>query len=74
MKPVFSIFHQAIKFDRLFLAIFQSFYWFVSFIFDKLALPLNKCFKRYFKSFLVYSSAQDCLRIAKNVVFSLFCI
>ena len=29
-----------IKFDCLFLAIFQSFYWFVSFIFDKLA-PLE---------------------------------
>ena len=43
MKPMFRIFALAIKFDCLFLAIFQSFYWFVSSIFDKLALhpPVN---------------------------------
>ena len=40
MKPTFSIFVLAIEFDCLFLAIFQTFQWFVSFIFDKLALPL----------------------------------
>ena len=34
---MFSIFTQAIKFDCLFLVIFQSFHVFVSFIFDKLA-------------------------------------
>ena len=39
MKPMFSIFTQTMKFDCLFLAIFQSFSWFVSFIFEKLALP-----------------------------------
>ena len=39
MKPMFSIFTPAIKFDCLFLAIFQSFHWFVGFISDKLAYP-----------------------------------
>ena len=39
MTPMFSIFTLAIKFDCLFLAIFQSFHLFVSFIFDKLAPP-----------------------------------
>ena len=39
MTPMLSIFTSAIKFDCLFLAIFQSFYLFVSFIFDKLAPP-----------------------------------
>ena len=37
MTPMFSIFILAIKFDCLFLTIFQSFYLFLSFIFDKLA-------------------------------------
>ena len=35
------MFYQAIKFDRLVLAIFQSFYLFVNYIFDKLASPSN---------------------------------
>ena len=39
MTPMFSIFTLAIKFDCLFLAIFQSFHVFVNFIFDKLAPP-----------------------------------
>ena len=39
MAPMFSIFILAIKFDCLFLTIFQSFHLFVSFIFDKLASP-----------------------------------
>ena len=34
---MFGIFTLAIKFDCLFLGIFQSFHWFVTFIFDKLA-------------------------------------
>ena len=37
MKAKFSMFQQAVKFDSLVLANFQSFYWFVSYIFDKLA-------------------------------------
>ena len=37
MKAKFSIYQRAIKFDGLVLANFQSFYWFVSYIFDKLA-------------------------------------
>ena len=36
MTPMFSIFTLAIKFDCLFLTIFQSFYLFAGFIFDKL--------------------------------------
>ena len=41
MKRIFSMFQQEIKFDCLVLAIFQSFYRFVIYIFDKLApLPL----------------------------------
>ena len=37
--PMFSIFTLAIKFDCVFLTIFQSFHLFVSFIFNKLAPP-----------------------------------
>ena len=36
---MFGIFTFAIKFDCLFLGIFRSFHWFVTFIFDKLAPP-----------------------------------
>ena len=37
---MFGIFAPAIKFiDFLFLGIFQTFYWFVTLIFDKLASP-----------------------------------
>ena len=43
----------------LILAIFQKFYWFVCFISDK-SVPLNKCFKRCFKSFL---SPFQCKRL-----------
>ena len=51
MKPMFRIFTLVIKFNCLFLAIFQSFRKFVSFIFDKLAPPSpDKCFKKCFKS------------------------
>ena len=39
MTPMFSIFTLAIKFDLVFLTIFQSFYLFFSFIFNKLAPP-----------------------------------
>ena len=39
MTPMFSIFTLAIKFDCVFLIIFQSFDLFVSFIFNKLAPP-----------------------------------
>ena len=48
MTPMLSIFTLAIEFDRLFLAIFQSFRVFLSF--DKLASPLNICFKSLFES------------------------
>ena len=36
---MFSIFTLSIKFDSLFLTIFQSFYLFLSFVFDKLDPP-----------------------------------
>ena len=48
MTPMFSIFTLAIKFDGLFLMIFQSFYLFVSFVFDKLAPPPEYMFQKMF--------------------------
>ena len=48
MTPMFSIFTLAIKFDCLFLAIFQSFYLFVSCIFARLASPPEYMFKKMF--------------------------
>ena len=42
LVPMLSIFTLAIKFDCLFLAIFQNFHLLVSFIFDKLAPPQKK--------------------------------
>ena len=74
MTPMFSIFKFAIKVDCSFLAIFQGFHLFVSFIFDKLAPPLNICFKNVLNHYLFHSSAQNSLKSAKNVVFFLFCI
>ena len=50
MTLMFSILTLAIKFDCLFLTIFQSFYLFASFIFDKLALSPPECmFQKKFK-------------------------
>ena len=62
-----------IKFDCLFLAIFKSFYWFVSFIFDKLASWIYGS-KDALNHVLVHSSPKTSLRNAKNVVLFLFCI
>ena len=75
MKPMFSVFTLAIKFDCLFLAIFWSLHWFVSFIFDKL-VPPPKIYvsKDSLNHVFVHSSAKTSLRRAKNVVFFLFCI
>ena len=71
---MFSIFTLAIKFDCLFLTIYQRFYLFVDLVFDKLAPPpLDMCFKRCFKSL---SSPLQCIKqsqSAKNVVFFPFC-
>ena len=53
MTPMFSTFTLVIKFDCLFLTIFQSFYLFVSFIFDKLAYVSKDVLNHY----LVHSSA-----------------
>ena len=60
-------------FDCLFLTIYQRFHLLVGFIFDKLAPPLDICFKRCFKSL---SSSLQCIQqsqSAKNVVFFPFC-
>ena len=70
MTPMFSIFTLAIKFDCLFLAIFQSFHLFVSCIFDKLAPSLNLCLKNVLNPYLVHSSAYSSLKMAKSVFFS----
>ena len=74
MKNMFSIFTLAIKLDCLFLAIFLAFHWFVSFIFGKLIPPWIYVSKDAKNHFLVYTSAKNSLRSAKNVVFPLFCI
>ena len=73
MTHMFSIFTLAIKFDCLFLTIFQSFHLFVSFIFSKLA-PLIICFKDVLNHYLVHSSSFNGLKSAKNVVLFSFCI
>ena len=75
MTPMLSIFTLAIEFDRLFLAIFQSFCVFLSFIFDKIALPLQYLLQKdalnnYLNPFQSIKQSQKC----KNVVFFLFCI
>ena len=74
MTPKFSIFALAIKFDRLFLAIFQVVHLFVSSIFDKLAPPRIYVYKDVLNYYLVYSSTYNSLKSAKNVFFFLFCI
>ena len=58
MTPMFSIFTLAIKFDNLFLTIYQSFHLFVGFIFVKLAPPPGKYVsKDVLNHYLVHSSA-----------------
>ena len=66
---MFSDFTIAVKSERLFLAIFQSF----EFYFRRISPPeymFQKCFKSLFSPF----QCKNSLRSAKNVVFSLFCI
>ena len=76
MTSTFSIFTLAVKFDCLFLVIFQSFHVAVSFIFDKLApSPPEYMFRKMFYiPILIHSSALNSLKRAKSVVFVLFCI
>ena len=74
MTPMFSIFTLAIKFDCLFLTIFESFHLFVGFIFDKLPPPWTYVSKNVLNHYLVHSRAQNSLKSAKNVVFFPFCI
>ena len=75
MTSMFSIYTLAIKFDCSFLVIFQSFYLFFSFIFDKLGLPLlnircKSCFKSLFSFFQCMKPSQS----AKNVVFFFYSV
>ena len=48
IKPMFGVFTLAlvVTFDCLFLGIFQSFHWFVTFIFHKLAPPPEYMFQK----------------------------
>ena len=48
MTPMLSIFTLAIKFDCLFLTIYQSFHLFAGFIFDKLVPPPEHMFQKMF--------------------------
>ena len=67
-ETYFKHFTIAIKIGFLILAIFQSFHWFVGFIFDKFApSPQIYVSKDVLNHFLVHSSA-------KNVLCFLFCI
>ena len=74
MTPMFRIFTLAIKFDCVFLTIFQSFYLFVSFIFNKLAPPQIYVSIDVLNHYLVHSSTFTGLESAKNIVFFSFCI
>ena len=59
MTPMFSNFTLAIKFDCLFLTIFESFHLFVGFIFDKLPpLPRIYALKDVLNHYLVFSPLQ----------------
>ena len=53
------MFQQAIKFDGLVLAIFQSFHWFMIYIFGKLALPFSIDVSKALNHFLVHSSVLN---------------
>ena len=58
MTPMLSIFALAIKFDCLFLTIYQRFHLLVGFMFDKLAPPpLTYVSKDVLNHYLVHSSA-----------------
>ena len=70
MKPIFSMFQHAIKFDFLVWEIFQSFYRFVRQFFVNLRPPLNKCVNRCFESFLVQFTVITFPMIL-NIFFSL---
>ena len=72
---MFSILTLVIKFDCLFLTIYQSFHLFLGFIFDKLAPPpLNIFFKRCFKSLFNPLQSIKQSQKNKNVVFFPFSI
>ena len=64
MTLIFSIFTLAIKFDCLFLAIFQTFHVFVSFVFEKLVPPRKHVSKNvsnhYFNPLQCIKQSQKC--------------
>ena len=62
MAPMFSIFILAIKFDCVFLTIFQIFHLFASFIFFKLAPSQIYVSKDVLNHYLVHSSAFNSLK------------
>ena len=71
MKLMFSVFQQAIKFDCLFLAIFQSFFLIYEFYFWPIRPPsLINVSKYALNRFLILSSAKNSLKSAKNVEFT----
>ena len=74
MTSMFSIFTLVIKLDCVFLTIFQSFYLFVSFIFNKLDPPTIYVSKDVLNHYLVHSSAFSSLKSAKKVMYFSFCI
>ena len=71
---MFSIFTLAIKFDCIFLTIYQRLHLLVGYIFDKIAPSLNICFKRCFKSLFSLLQSIKQSQNAKNVVLFPFCI
>ena len=54
---MFSIYTLAIKFDCLFVTIYERFHLFVGFIFDKLAPPWTYVAKDVLNHYLVHSGA-----------------
>ena len=67
------MFQEAIKIDCLVLANYQNFYWFVSYMFVKLAHSLlNECFKRRFKLFLDHFSVLSIFNDIKHFVVFFF--
>ena len=70
MKPLLSIFQYAIKFKYRFLAMIQFSFWFMSFIFDKIAPPPKWTFQNMlWIIFLSLFSAKNSLRRAKTWYF-----
>ena len=70
MKSVFKFFTLAIKFYCLFLVIFSSFFFLICVLyFWQISSPSAYVSKNALNHFLVYFSAKNSLKSAKNVVF-----